>query len=345
MRSPSSPRPVLVYGAAGHTASFVVQSLLRHGHAVLLGGRDESKLRAAFPRVADSQFRLLDIGDPDRTLRTVAEASIVVNCAGPFADTTEQLLRAAVETGAHYVDIAAEQAPTRAVLEQWNDRVEAAGVVAVPAVGFYGGLGDLLATAAMGDWPDADAIELYIALDSWHPTAGTRRTGQRNTGRRLIYSDGQLQPAPTTPPRSRWRFADAFAEQDMLGIFLADVVAIPNHLRARDVRTWINEAPMADLHSSETPPPVAVDDSGRSAQRFTVQAIAHRGGVERRAAASGQDIYAVTGPLVAEAVTRILASDGRYKGSFSAGQLFDAREFLLSFSPQYLALDPLSYAL
>lgn len=339
MRNSSSRRPVLVCGAAGHTAAFVVQSLLSHGHPVLLAGRDTAKLRTAFPRVPDSQFRPLDIEDPDLTLRTVAEASIVVNCAGPFADTTEQLLRAAVEAGAHYLDIAAEQTPARAVLEQWNDRVSAAGVVAVPAMGFYGGLGDLLATAAMGDWPDADVIELYIALDSWHPTAGTRRTGQRNTGRRLIYRDGQLQPAPATPPRSRWRFADAFGEQGMLGIFLADVVTIPNHLRARNVSAWINEAPLIDLHSSETPPPVPVDDSGRSAQRFTVQAVARRGGIERRAAASGQDIYAVTGPMVGQAVTRILASDGCHKGSFSAGQLFDAREFLLSLAPQYLALD------
>ncbi len=339
MRNSSSRRPVLVCGAAGHTAAFVVQSLLDHGHPVLLAGRDTAKLRTAFPHVPDSQFRLLDIADPDLTLRTVAEASIVVNCAGPFADTTEQLLQAAVQTGAHYVDIAAEQAPARAVLEQWDDRVKAAGVVAVPAVAFYGGLGDLLATAAMGDWPDADAIELYIALDSWHPTAGTRRTGERNSGRRLIYSDGQLQPAPETPPRSRWRFADAFGEQGMVGIFLADVVTIPNHLRARNVAAWINEAPLIDLHSSETPPPVPVDDSGRSAQRFTVQAVARRGGIERRAAASGQDIYAVTGPMVGQAVTRILASDGRHKGSFSAGQLFDAREFLTSLAPDYLALD------
>jgi hypothetical protein len=339
MRNPPSLRPVLVFGAAGHTAAFVVQSLLRHGHNVLLAGRNMAKLRAAFPRVPDSQFRLLDIEDTDLMLRTVAEASIVVNCAGPFADTTEQLLHAAIETGAHYIDIAAEQNPARAVFERWDDRVSAAGVVAVPAMGFYGGLGDLLATAAMGDWPDADAIELYTALDSWHPTAGTRRTGQRNSGRRLIYTDGQLQPAPLTPPRSRWRFAAAFGEQDMVGIFLADVITIPNHLQARNVSAWINEAPMADLHSSETPAPVPVDDSGRSAQRFTVQAVARRGGIERRAAASGQDIYAVTGPMVGQAVTRILAADGRHRGSFSAGQLFDAREFLASLAPEHLALE------
>jgi hypothetical protein len=83
--------------------------------------------------------------------------------------------------------------------------------------------------------------------------------------------------------------------------------------------------------------PSGIDASGRSAQRFSVQVVARRGGVERQAAASGQDIYAVTGPMVAQAATRILAMNGRRKGSLSAGQLFEAREFLLALSPQALS--------
>ncbi|HSV52216.1 MAG TPA: saccharopine dehydrogenase NADP-binding domain-containing protein [Burkholderiaceae bacterium] len=338
MHHPLSKRPILVYGAAGHTASFVIASLLGQGHQVVLAGHDEARLQKAFPGVPASEFRLFELGDPDRTRRAIAGSSMVVNCAGPFADTTEHLLQAALETGAHYLDIAAEQAVARAVLEQWNDRTEAAGVIAVPAMGFYGGLGDLLATAAMHDWTDADEVSVYIALDSWHPTAGTRRTGQRNAGRYLVFSGGRLQPPPATTPRTTWQFPDDFGVQQMIGISAADVVTIPSHLRVQNVPAWINEAPIEDLHNTETPPPVAVDDSGRSAQRFSVQVVARRGGVERRAAASGQDIYAVTGPLVAQAATRILAMNGRRKGSLSAGQLFDAREFLLALSPQPLSL-------
>ena len=83
---------------------------------------------------------------------------------------------------------------------------------------------------------------------------------------------------------------------------------------------------------------MAVDASGRSAQRFTMQVVARRGSLVRQAAASGQDIYAVTGPLVAGAVSRILAADSLPAGSHAVGALFDSREFLKSLTPEPLVL-------
>ena len=66
---------------------------------------------------------------------------------------------------------------------------------------------------------------------------------------------------------------------------------------------------------------------------FVVDVVVRRGGVERRATATGQDIYAVTAPLVVEAVQRIL--DGRFRttGIASAGAMFDAADFLRSLAP------------
>jgi hypothetical protein len=43
--------------------------------------------------------------------------------------------------------------------------------------------------------------------------------------------------------------------------------------------------------------PTSVDEHGRSAQTFLVDVVVRSGGTERRAVASGQDIYAVTAPL------------------------------------------------
>ncbi len=62
------------------------------------------------------------------------------------------------------------------------------------------------------------------------------------------------------------------------------------------------------------------------------------GDVERRATARGQDIYAVTAPLVVEAVQRILAGQTRTTGVASAGAMFDAADFLRSLAP-YLSVE------
>jgi hypothetical protein len=49
--------------------------------------------------------------------------------------------------------------------------------------------------------------------------------------------------------------------------------------------------------------------------------------------ARGQDIYAVTAPLVVEAVDRILTGRTRTVGVASAGEIFDAPDFLRALFP------------
>ncbi len=65
---------------------------------------------------------------------------------------------------------------------------------------------------------------------------------------------------------------------------------------------------------------------------FLVDVVVRSGGSERRAVASGQDIYAVTGPLVVEAVDRILTGRTKVVGVASAGEMFDAPDFLRALS-------------
>jgi hypothetical protein len=88
-----------------------------------------------------------------------------------------------------------------------------------------------------------------------------------------------------------------------------------------------------DLASQDTPAPEPVDALGRSNQLFVVDVLVRAGGVERRATARGQDIYAVTAPLVVEAVQRILAGHTRTTGVASAGAMFDAEDFLRALTP------------
>jgi len=59
-----------------------------------------------------------------------------------------------------------------------------------------------------------------------------------------------------------------------------------------------------------------------------------------RAAARGQDIYAVTAPLAVEAASRILTGQIRAAGVGSAGEIFDAPDFLRALSG-HISLEPL----
>ena len=218
------------------------------------------------------------------------------------------------------------------VFERFADNARGAGIVIAPAMAFYGGLGDLMATAAMGEWDGADEIRIAVALDSWKPTRGTRLTGHRNPGQRFIFSNSRLERADPPPGRT-WNFPPPFGEQNVVPLSLAETITISRHLRTAEIRVFMNLVPIADLRNPETPTPTATDESGRSAQMFLMDVIARRGNEERRVVARGRDIYAVTAPIVVEATQRIVDGLAKATGVHAAGELFDARDFLNSLSP------------
>jgi len=319
--------PVVVYGT-GHTSRFVVAELERRGYRVVIAGRDPRKLatlRAAHP---DAEARVAAIDDAAALDRALAGGRAVLNCAGPLLDTATPLIEAALRARIHYLDVAAEQPSARETFERFAQRAGAADIVVLPAMAFYGGLADLLATAAAAAWTEIDDLAIAVALDSWRPTDGTRRTGARNTDRRVVVAGGRLALLPDPSPRRTWQFPAPLCAQEVVAVPFSEVITISRHLRTTSLTSYMNLAPLADLRSSDTAGPIAIDASGRSSQIFVMDVIARRGDEHRRARAEGRDIYAITAPLLVEATARIL--DGRIArtGAAAAGELFDARDFL-----------------
>lgn len=328
---------VAVFGAYGHTGRFVVAELVERGFAPVLSGRDEGKLKA----LADEtglEARPATVDDPDALDRALAGTAAVINAAGPFASTTGPVIEAALRAGIPYLDVAAELEANIDTFAHFADRARDAGAVIVPAMAFFGGLGDLLATAAMGDWTKADEAHIAYALSSWHPTAGTRLSGavsrERRGERRMRYAGGQWEYRTDAAPTVEWRFPEPMGSRQVIGEFtMADVVTVPSHLSIPDVTTYMTVEAVRDIAAPGTPAPSAADDSGRSDQTFLVDVLVRSAGAERRAVARGQDIYAVTAPLVVEALDRVLTGRTRAVGVAAAGEIFDAADFLRALAP------------
>jgi short subunit dehydrogenase-like uncharacterized protein len=337
--SRESGRLVAVFGATGHTGRFVVAQLLRRGFRPIPIGRDASRLAASGFQNRGMENRTANVEDPASLDRALSGAAAVINCAGPFLDTAKPLVAAALRARVHYLDVTAEQSSALATFEEFAAPAREAKIVVVPAMGFYGGLGDLLATAAMGDWASADEIRIGIALDSWRPTLGTRLTGQRNTATRLVISGGKLAPLPNPPSTSSWTFPEPFGVQDVTELPLTETVVIGRHLRVSHLHTYLNLAPLRDLRDSTTPPPEAADETGRSAQIFLVDVIVRNVTDTRRAIARGRDIYAFTAPLVVEAAQRILDGAAKGVGVLTPGEMFDAPSFLRALALDYLTFE------
>ncbi|MDL4817344.1 saccharopine dehydrogenase family protein [Actinomadura opuntiae] len=327
---------VTVYGAYGHTGRFVVAELLDRGFVPVLAGRDLGKLRVLAASTPGLDVRHAPVDDPTALDGALDGADAVINCAGPFAATAAPVIRAALRAGIPYADVAAEIEANVDTFRLFAEGARAAGALVVPAMAFYGGLGDLLVTAAMSDWTEADEVRVAYGLDSWHPTPGTRAAGgisrQRRNGRRVRYAGGRLEYRDDEPPTQKWFFPEPLGARDVVAEFtMADVVTVPSHLNIPEVRTYMTVEAATDLSSADTPAPV--DVRGRSAQLFIVDVVVRAGAAERCAVAYGQDIYAVSAPLAVEAVHRMLTGRTRAVGVASAGKIFDARNFLRALSP------------
>lgn len=338
--------PVAVFGAYGHTGRFVVAELRDRGFVPLLLGRDAGRLGALAASHPGLAHRVASVDDPASLASALTGAAAVVNCAGPFAATAAPVIEAALRTGIPYVDVAAEIEANVDTFTHYTDRARAAGVAVVPAMAFFGGLGDLLVTTAMGDWTAADEAHVAYGLSGWHPSAGTLASGavsrQRRGGRRVRYTGGRLEyhVDERDLPTREWDFPAPLGPRTVFeGFTMADVVTVPSHLCIPEVRTYMTTDAALQLAAPGTPAPTAVDGRGRSAQTFTVDVVVRSGDTQRRVVARGRDIYAVSAPLAVEAVHRVLGGRATMSGVAAAGDMFDAPDFLRALSA-HIALEP-----
>jgi short subunit dehydrogenase-like uncharacterized protein len=319
---------IAVLGANGHTGRFVVAELQKRGLVPIMIGRDREKLTALAREAGDAPWRVADYADSHSLDEAVAGAAMIVNCAGPFFDTAEPAIASALRRKIHYLDVTAEQITALNSFHRHHHDAVRADIAIVPAMAFYGGLADLMATAAMGDWPSAERLTVAIALDLWHPTQGTRQTGARNTGQRYWLKEGRLDFLPDAPPEVFWEFAEPFGRQEMAHVPLSEVITVSRHLDLREIISLMNLAPLRDLGNPQTPPPAAVDASGRSSQRFAVEVKLERGSDSRTMSIAGRDIYATSAVLVAEAALWLCEGRVLERGTLAPGYAFSAAKFL-----------------
>jgi uncharacterized protein YbjT (DUF2867 family) len=344
MPSDHAHQAILVYGAYGHTGRFIVAELIDKGFKPVLSGRDRRQLEAMSAAHGGLEVRAASLDDPMALDNALQGTAAVINAAGPFVFTAARVVDAAIRAQVPYLDVSAEPDVAAATIADHGLRALAANIALVPAIGFYGGLGSLLVTAAMGDWPQADEITLAYSLSSWKPTPGTRATiaaaAQRRDGQRLVFANDRLALRSDEAPVTEWTFPAPIGKQAVTAEFTtADSVALSRHLKTGAIREYMTLAPLKDLADPDLSLPRAVDARGRSAQMFLVEAVVRLGTEQRRAVARGQDIYAVTAPLVVEAARRLLAQPRQWHGVVTAGELGDARSFIEALVPRHLTLE------
>src|SRR2546428_450817 len=144
----------------------------------------------------------------------------------------------------------------------------------------------------------------------------------------MVVSGGRFTPlSPSSAPKN-WNFEGSLGNQAMVEVPFSEIVLISRHVKTTELHNYINKLAVSDATNPATPSPKAADERGRSEQRFVIEVVITSDGKRRRAVVRGRDIYAVTAPLISEAVTRLLAGNFRKTGASAPGEIFDAKEIL-----------------
>lgn len=298
---------LMIYGASGYTGRMAAEQARAANLPFVLAGRSQEPL-ARLADELDVNYRVFDLSAQSAIDAALSDMSALLNCAGPFIDTAEALMRASIRSGVHYLDIAAELDSYR-LAETLDDEARAAGVMLLPGSGgSVAMLGSLAGhAAARVENPQRVAIALHVAGSM---SRGSAISASRNVvGPALRRRGGQLVSRPAGDMAS---FNFGGGTVPCFAVTLPDLITIARATGSPDVETYVHVSGNAFPHGDPTNLPDGPDAAEREANRYraAVEVTAADGTVVRSILESVNG-YSFTPMAAVEAARRVLAGEVR----------------------------------
>jgi short subunit dehydrogenase-like uncharacterized protein len=165
---------VVVLGATGYTGRLLVGELVRRGAQPTLVGRSRDRLAQLAAESGGLATAVADVAQPGALADVVGAGDVLVTTVGPFALLGQPALRAALDTGAAYLDSTGEAAFVRRVFHE----AEGAPSTFLTACGFDFVPGQHAGQLALEQAPAAAGLDIvYTSESSAGGSSGTRASG------------------------------------------------------------------------------------------------------------------------------------------------------------------------
>ena len=184
----------IIYGANGYTGRLIAEEARRRRMTPMIAGRSESKIRPLAEQLS-LPWRCFPLDDAEKVAREIADARIVLNCAGPFSATAEVMINACLSVGAHYLDITGE-IDVFEYAHSRNDDARSSGVALCPGVGFDVIPTDCVAARLKEALPDTTQLALGFDTRSGQSTGTAKTTVERLPDGGAIRKDGKIHRVP-----------------------------------------------------------------------------------------------------------------------------------------------------
>lgn len=341
-----SPRIVLL-AATGYTGRLVAAELAAGPDDFVLTARSADRVARLGAGLGGAPTAVVDVTRPESLRATIAAGDVVINCAGPFTELGEPVVKAAIQAGAHYLDTTGEQRFMHRIERQYHAAAREAGVAVVNAMAFEFALGDAACALAAAGLEGVREIDVVYGIGSMQSSRGTRRSVLRVLATRgLSCREGELREEPTGARRRRVTLDGR--ERRAVSFPAGEVLTVPRYLSVRRVDGWMLMGaraarwlprlapavpavarlliPLADPLLSRGPDGPTPEQRRQS--RFTIRAEAvAEDGRRSFVTVEGTDPYGVTAAIVVAGARRALTGPAR-TGVLAPSQLVEPAALL-----------------
>jgi short subunit dehydrogenase-like uncharacterized protein len=149
---------LLIYGSYGYNGRLISEEAFDRGLEPILAGRDGEALSEQAAALG-LDYRRFDLADPTEVAGELSDVDCVLNCAGPFSNTADELVEACIESKTDYVDITGE-IPVIERVGRRSEEAEEAGITLLPAAGLSSVPMDCLGAHLVERLPEATRLAL-----------------------------------------------------------------------------------------------------------------------------------------------------------------------------------------
>jgi short subunit dehydrogenase-like uncharacterized protein len=306
---------LLIYGATGYTGRMAAECAKTLGLNFEIAGRNAEPLKALSTQL-DVPYRVFTLNDqPKRSLDGI---SVLLNFAGPFAQTAEALMNACINSGIDYLDITAEINVYR-LAEQLDAKAAKAGVMLLPGVGWDVATTDSLAMHVAARVAKPHALSIALQVPGSMSRGSAKSVSEIIGAGPLSRVDGELVSTPETQPR-HFDFGDG--PLLCASLPFGDLVTAWHSTGIANIAMYVHTSgeafPEGDLAQLPDGPDVAHRDAHRA--RAVAEVVGANGEIARSRIETVNG-YSFTPVAAVEAARRVMEGE-RQAGFETAARLF-----------------------
>ncbi|WP_110656826.1 saccharopine dehydrogenase family protein [Salinicola halimionae] len=198
-------KKLLIYGATGYTGRMAAERAKASGLDFEIAGRNRQTLASLADALA-VPFRIFSVGgavdgDADAgTTQSLAGIDVLLNFAGPFAQTAAPLMRACLDAGVDYLDITAEINVYR-LAERLGAEAAEADVMLLPGVGWDVVPTDCLAVHVAQRVHDPKSLSVALQVPGAMSRGSAMSVSEIIGAGLMARVDGHLVATPEAQPR------------------------------------------------------------------------------------------------------------------------------------------------